>query len=324
MVAALDLGSSVSRRGGSSPFVRTFQSIIIFMSFFDCREKTFFISMNTIALLLNLALLNLGSAYNSFYNSNDIPCNTKICSAHDDSPSEPAIPDSAKIEKSFFELIKKLKGDNPDKIKADISDFLNKHSSCKREFDFAFSLAEKYLGAMESPTHNDLFFASFLENYLESEFPDNAEKQRASYLLEMARKNIPGSKASDFSFLLRDGSNQSLYEIKNKIPLLVIFYDPDCFHCLETFEEIKTADWKKLVEIIAIDAEEDKDLWQSSSHALPAEWTVGFAVDPIQDNETYVFQSMPTLYLLDNDKTVLLKDASPTLVGDFMKQIHKN
>ena len=38
--------------------------------------------------------------------------------------------------------------------------------------------------------------------------------------------------------------------------------------------------------------------------------TVGFATDPIQEDETYYILSMPTIYLLDKNKTVLLKDTT--------------
>ena len=61
---------------------------------------------------------------------------------------------------------------------------------------------------------------------------------------------------------------------------------------------------------MAIDPQEDKDLWYETSNDLPQNWIVGFALDPIQDDETYIFEEMPTLYVLDASKNVLLKNAT--------------
>lgn len=64
------------------------------------------------------------------------------------------------------------------------------------------------------------------------------------------------------------------------------------------------------VQVIAIDAEEDQDLWDSTKHSLPEKWIVGFSTDPIQDDETYVLQMTPTIFLLDGNHKILLKDAT--------------
>ena len=60
--------------------------------------------------------------------------------------------------------------------------------------------------------------------------------------------------------------------------------------------------------ILAIDAEDDRRQWERTCASLPAGWTVGYALDPILDNETYVLPAMPVIYLLDSGATVLAKD----------------
>ena len=144
------------------------------------------------------------------------------------------------------------------------------------------------------------------------EAQDEAQEAREKYLREIAAKNKPGSTAADFLFELRDGSQTTLHEFSTQAnsPILLIFYDPDCHHCLEVMQAIKDSSLSTQCRILAIDAEDDRDLWDASAQSLPENWSVGFALDPIQDDDTYVFLDSPTLYLLSPDKTVILKDTS--------------
>ena len=137
-----------------------------------------------------------------------------------------------------------------------------------------------------------------------------ADKLRAAYRAEIAAKNRPGTKAANFSFTTRDGKKQSLHKLKSKKNILLLFYDPDCDHCQEVIETLRNGEYEEKYTIMAIDTEEDRELWDETAPALPEDWTVGFALDPIQENETYVFDTMPTIYLLAPNKKVLLKEAN--------------
>ena len=155
-------------------------------------------------------------------------------------------------------------------------------------------------------------FAHDEEQEAQDEVQDEAQEAREKYLREIAAKNKPGSTAADFLFELRDGSQTTLHEFSTQAnsPILLIFYDPDCHHCLEVMQAIKDSSLPAQCRILAIDAEDDRDLWDASAQSLPENWSVGFALDPIQDDDTYVFLNSPTLYLLSPDKTVILKDTS--------------
>ena len=156
--------------------------------------------------------------------------------------------------------------------------------------------------------HEEAYFA----HYEEQEAQDEAQEAREKYHREIAAKIKTGSTAADFLFELRDGSQTTLHEFSTQAnsPILLIFYDPDCHHCLEVMQAIKDSSLSTQGRILAIDAEDDRDLWDASAQSLPENWSVGFALDPIQDDDTYVFLDSPTLYLLSPDKTVILKDTS--------------
>lgn len=139
---------------------------------------------------------------------------------------------------------------------------------------------------------------------------DEAERLREKYRLQMERKNSVGSTAADFHFVTRSGEQTSLHELRTEGNLLLIFYDPDCDDCHEAMKSLAGFNASGKFHVVAIDSEEDRERWEQTASSLPEDWTVGFATDPIQDDETYYIMTMPTIYLLDKDKTVLLKDTT--------------
>lgn len=177
-------------------------------------------------------------------------------------------------------------------------------------FHTCLDMAEKAYGNPDSPQHDDSKLIPFLEEALRLPVLNRSEKERIGFLLEMARKNRPGTKAADFAFDNRDGDAGTLHGLPTDRRILLIFYDPDCNHCHETFDKIIHTEFPEPIRIVAIDAEYDRMLWEASASLLPAEWTVGFAADPVQDEDIYILTTMPTLYLLDRDKTVILKDTT--------------
>lgn len=136
---------------------------------------------------------------------------------------------------------------------------------------------------------------------------DEAERLRAEYMRELELKNRPGTAAPDFRFEDRDGHEKSLYDLPNDKRTLLIFYDPDCQHCWETFEALQGATIPSDIHVAAISAEGDRMLWDASKDQLPDTWTVGYAIDPIIDEDLYVIEETPAMFLLGKDKRVEIK-----------------
>lgn len=148
---------------------------------------------------------------------------------------------------------------------------------------------------------------------------DEAEMLRSQYRQMMKQKNRVGTKAADFRFVTRDGKEKSLHNIISERDMVVVFYDPDCDDCHAAIDSISKGNLAERFDIVAIDSEEDRDRWEETAHTLPQNWTVGFATDPIQEEETYYIMTMPTIYLLDKNKTVLLKDTTIEDILNFHK-----
>ncbi len=180
------------------------------------------------------------------------------------------------------------------------------------------------IGNPESILYNEEKYCEVLRKAIDSPLVDEGEKIRAGYRLSIAAKNRPGSPASDFSFETRDGKVKTLYHLNDNLPVLLLFYDPDCYHCLQTIDALKESDITSVADVVAIYAEEDREIWEDSNLLLPENWTEGFALDPIQEDETYVFLTSPVIYLLTPDKTVLLKDTTLSAVADRLGITIKN
>lgn len=177
-------------------------------------------------------------------------------------------------------------------------------------------IAEKYLYEPDSPMVNEEYFIPFLEEMVRTPLWGEGEKTRPAYLLEVAKKNRRGTTAADFAYLSRDGEKHTLHGTACG-RLLLVFYDPDCAHCWEVLAEIAAN--AVLAEefrtgrltLLAIDAEGNRPAWKLTQDRLPEEWLVGFDADgAVHARELYVMPSMPSLYLLDEKKKVLLKDTT--------------
>lgn len=145
------------------------------------------------------------------------------------------------------------------------------------------------------------------------------------FLQEAYQKNRPGTQAANFVYLNHKGKPTTLYRTKGK-SLLLIFYDPDCQHCMEVIDTLNSNALllhqiqKKELTVLAIYADGDLDVWKRNKCKLPTNWKVGFATGEIFDRELYILPEMPTIYLLDKNKMVLLKDASAeTLINKLRK-----
>ena len=61
-----------------------------------------------------------------------------------------------------------------------------------------------------------------------------------------------------------------------------------------------------------------------AGNGLPTDWMAGTASHTLTDNELYILPSMPTLYLLDKEKHVLLKEALPEQVLSHLAKESRN
>lgn len=174
------------------------------------------------------------------------------------------------------------------------------------------SFAASYLGDESSPMRDDVLYAQFLEAVAGCKLSSLAERTRCEYLSRNLRKNVPGTPATDFGYADSRGIRRSLYSFRSPYTLLY-FFDPDCRHCREVQTRLISAPQlagSRAVRVLAIRlggmVEEGR---APACVHFPESWTCGSVpADDTAFADAYYIRSMPSLYLLDRDKRVMLKN----------------
>ena len=177
-------------------------------------------------------------------------------------------------------------------------------------------LGEKYLYLPNSPMRNENYYISVLKQMLTSTRLTGLDKIRLADRLEQALKNRRGMKAADFSYVTPRGKVGRMSRVKADYTLL-FFYDPDCENCRE-YEQILSEmpafvemQKKGLLRVLAVYLDEDGDAWLLNSSKMPRDWIVAWNKQgDIRNKTLYEILATPTMYLLDKQKKVLLKDVS--------------
>lgn len=176
-------------------------------------------------------------------------------------------------------------------------------------------MIENYLYNPNSPFYNEWLYMVYLRRMIGSEALGDAEKSTLRFRMKLVSRNCPGNKAEDFTYYLPGGEKRTLYATAAKNNrMLLAFYDPECPTCHETL--LRMANDARLADavaegrltVVAIYTEGNEKAWRESLPEMPEDWIVGTDRQAIQDGALYDLKAMPTLYLLDGGKRVILKD----------------
>lgn len=172
------------------------------------------------------------------------------------------------------------------------ADSIGKTPQRQQHFD---GLIDHYLGNPESPMRNDVTYAHLLRV-----LPTTPQR---TFLLGEVTRNQPGKQAADIKFVA-DGATQPLQLSGVESPLmLLVFHDPDCEHCQQMLPQIKQSSvlsgkaQQLKIFYINIEAEENRAI-----------------------RDSYYLPALPSLYLLDAEKRVVIKDGSLQRIEAFLQQ----
>lgn len=155
------------------------------------------------------------------------------------------------------------------------------NAAAKERFE---NLIEHYFEDQLSPVRNDRVYLIFLEEMKNSPCFDETEKERIAFKIKTTNKNLPGDIAINFKFKNESGKEHQLSDYKDQ-KVILYFYDPDCENCHEV------SAWLK-------------------QQTIPADIKV---IKMIADNHIsymYSLKNMPTIFLLDKENKVILKDCT--------------
>ena len=189
-------------------------------------------------------------------------------------------------------------------------------------------LADKYLYDPNSPMRNEELYIPVLEGMIESALLSQTEKILPKKRLQLAHKNRINTKATDFTYTLVSGKQQTLYQTPGKYVLLFI-NNPGCHACLETIMQLKQLPSinrmcdKGELSILSFYPDEDLEEWKKHYNDFPIKWINSYdSNQTFQKQGLYDLKAIPTLYLLDSTKRVLLKDATPQLIEQYLSANH--
>lgn len=199
--------------------------------------------------------------------------------------------------------------------------------SASNVFETFVYLAGKYFYDPNSPMRNEdryLPFVSRLASYGGLDRLMRGKYEREARLCAM---NCTGTRAADFRFSDRNGRIYTLYGIEAEYTLL-FFSNPGCTACkqimamLENSPAVSSYIRSGRLAVANIYIDDDLEAWRSYLPEYPAEWYNGFDPDlVIREDEIYCIRAIPSLYLLDKGKRVILKDAPEQKITAYFDRL---
>lgn len=180
--------------------------------------------------------------------------------------------------------------------------------------DFFAEMTGEILYDPNSPLRNDEYYIPILEELAKSPLYDEYDRQIPQHTLHIVKQNRLGEVANDFRYTLPNGTQHSLHALDADYTIL-LFNNPGCEMCKEVIQEIEHS--KRLSELsskhrivtLAIYPDEDIEAWRQYLPQMPKGWICGYDKEmTLTHQRLYDLKAIPSLYLLDKRKHVLVKD----------------
>ena len=231
-------------------------------------------------------------------------------------------------EQLFADFIGALQYVSPEESSAALKRMMCRMEADSMAYERFCLLSEKYLYDPNSPMRNEDYYIPVLEQMVASQSLSEVDKIRPADRLKQAHKNRPGMTATDFSYVTPKGQAGRMSRIKAAYTLL-FFYDPDCSNCRK-YEQILSEmpaflemQEKGTLRVLAVYPDDNEEEWLLKSSGMPRGWIVGWNKQgDIRSKVLYEIRATPTLYLLDKQKRVILKDASLKQTIQYLSAVY--
>ena len=199
-----------------------------------------------------------------------------------------------------------------------------KKDTSSNVFETFASLVDKYLFDPNSPLRDEDLYGAYASRLAAYEGYTDVQREKYARDARLCALNKVGTRAADFRFADRRGKVRTLYGVEAPYTLL-FFSNPGCEACMSIINvlkedpQISSMISSGRLKVLNIYIDEDLDAWRSYMPVYPEEWYNGFDPDFVIRNETlYNVRAIPSLYLLDSEKTVLLKDAPENRMFEYL------
>lgn len=231
-------------------------------------------------------------------------------------------------EQAFVDYINILNYAPKENIDASLKYTLHKAESDTLMYIHFAELFEKYFYEPNSPFRNEEYYLSVLQQISVSPLLPMEKRSNYGFQLDMVKQNRIGQKANDFTYTVSSGQSMHLYALKSEYTLLM-FTDPGCGTCAAVTEHLNNSAElnnalamntpnRTMLTILAISPDSNLEEWRAHISEMPARWVYAYDKSgEITKKKLYDIRAFPTLYLLDKDKEVILKDTSVEAVESF-------
>lgn len=182
--------------------------------------------------------------------------------------------------------------------------------------DLFIDVSTMILHDPNSPLRNDEYYIPILEELIESPHMDEYDRIIFEHDLAIARKNRIGETAADFTYTTADGRESRMHDVDARYTL-VMFSNPGCNMCADIIAEIDSSPLMNAMieadqlKILSIYPDEDLQAWRNKLESMPSRWIVAYDKEmKISTDNLYDLRAIPSLYLLDNAKRVIIKDGT--------------
>lgn len=207
--------------------------------------------------------------------------------------------------------------------------FLDKAQEHPAMYSHFAGLFEKYYYDAESPYRNEELYIPVLNSLLKSRILSNIEQRKYDFQREMIHKNRVGTKAVDFTYTLSDGDSKRMRAIKSDF-LILFFTNPDCGTRCEVIDDFNNSEMlekvfshnsfnRSMLTVLSVYPGDNVKQWMENLSSMPEKnWINAYDRNMVITNKRlYDIKTIPTIYLLDNKKRIILKDTSLEEIESF-------
>ena len=237
------------------------------------------------------------------------------------------------FDEIFYQFAMFLRGADPKTGLKACRDFLDKTEKIQLENPEGTlwaKVTDTYYDLLQdpnSPWRNEEFCIPLIEKRLSSPLSTEEEKAKAEKELPRFCLNRLGEKAADFAFTLRNGRVMNLYDIDSEYTI-IFFSNPGCTNCREVMESLQSLPGidnlikAKQLAVANVYPDEDLGEWIKYSEIYPKNWYNGYDhLLAVNNTPLYNIRAIPSVYLLDKEKRVMLKDVPTDFLMPYLQQL---
>ena len=233
---------------------------------------------------------------------------------------------------SYLSILEGLPAERAEGLMAAFFDQLSRDHAADTSSNVFSWMAEAvgyYLYDPNSDIRSEELYLPFISRLAVSPYAPASLQASYAHAAEVCATNRIGTKAPDFRFRDAQDRTHTLYSRRSPWTVL-LFVNPGCQACEDVVSVFDGAAIRGQVaagrlQILGIYIDEDIADWKARSAQLPSHWTCGYDPDGvIRADRIYYVRAIPSIYLLDADKRIVLKDATPQAIAAYVDDLMSN